>query len=150
MNGEPNIRITKHAEQRGEERLKLNRGALLRMTRAAMAEGMPMAEAKGDLWNYLESSLVKNQSGNMTRIHNGFVFVIHDHVLKTVYELPKGWRKQVEQWLAKNPPSGKSATSISDPLSGVLTPKKGSGVIKTVSNALKSPVLKATRPGGAV
>lgn len=147
MNEAPAIHLTKHALQRGEERLRLNASGLTRAARKAMREGMPMAETKGDLWHHMEAKMTrKGGQGNMTCIHQDVVFIIHDHRLITVYPLPEEHRPQVRKWLAKNRPSAKSSGSLNDPHSGAMTPESPRPPLKSASRPLKSPVLAETRP----
>lgn len=154
MNEAPAIKITKHAALRGEERLRLNHGALLRLTRQAMLCGMPMAETKGDLWHHMEAKmLLKGGLGNMTRIHQNVVFIIHDHRLITVYHLPQEHRPQVAKWCTKNPPPAKSSGSLKDRHSGVTALKTGQGGLQSLQKAIKrskiSRVTPRQRSGGA-
>lgn len=159
MNEAPAIHLTKHALQRGEERLRLNASGLTRAARKAMREGMPMSETKGDLWHRMEAKmLLKGGQGNMTCIHQDVVFIIHDHRLITVYPLPKEFHATVAKWHARNPPSSiqntasknrppaKSSGSLKDPRSGAMTPESPQPPLKSASKPLKSPVLAETRP----
>lgn len=147
MNEAPAIHLTKHALQRGKERLRLNASGLTRAARKAMLEGMPMSETKGDLWHHMEAKmLLKLGLGNMTRIHQDVVFIIHNHRLITVYPLPAEHRPQVRKWLSKNPPPAKPAGSSSDPHSAPIIPAGGLEARQTVQKALKRSKKSATPP----
>ena len=152
MNEEPHIGITEHARMRARERMHIrNIESLRRTTLKAMICGMPRAEAKGNLAHWLDSRSASHQSfGNMTVIHHGIVFVIHDSVLITVLYLPADYQAQVAKWLAKHPPGAGSSGSLKDPHSGVVTPESAQTGLKKVKKALKAPVLGSTQPGGEV
>lgn len=146
----PSLRLTRHAIQRGEERLRLKPDSLLRMTRHAMTKGMPMAETHGHLLRWLQEHALKHGKGSQTCIRYGIVFVIENNTLITVLYLPAEHRMQVKKWLAKNPGPARSSGSLKDPQSGVETPKTGRAALKRVSNALKSPDFGGSQHGGAV
>lgn len=146
----PALYLSRHAIQRGEERLRLKPDSLLRMTRHAMTKGMPMAETHGDLLRWLKQHAMKHGKGSQTCIRDGIVFVIENDTLITVLFLPAEHRMQVKKWTAKNRQPARSSGSLKDPHSGVVTPETGRAALKRVSNALKSPVLGGSQPGGAV
>ena len=137
---------------RARDRMHIrNIDSLRRTTLKAMTCGMLRAEVKGNLLHWLDSRSASHQSfGNMTVIHHGMVFVIHDRTLITVLYLPADYKGQVAKWIAKHPPETRSSGSLKDPHSGVVTPETGRAALKSVSNALKSPVFGGTQPGGAV
>lgn len=134
----PAVRLTHHAIQRGEERLRLKPESLRRMTRHAMTKGMPMAETHGHLLRWLQQHALKHGKGNQTCIRDGIVFVIENNSLITVLYLPPEHRMQVRKWTAKNRQSARSSGNLKEPRSGVMTPGKPRGGYKRVSNALKS------------
>jgi len=142
----PDLRLTHHAIKRGRERLHLNEGSLRRMAMHAMTKGMPMAEAHGEMFSWLELNVRRHGKGGQTCIRDGAVYVIEEGVLITVLILPAEYRSQVQKWLARNGPAAKPSGNLKDPQSGVVTPKTSRESSKRVSNALKSPVWRRTRP----
>ena len=83
------IRLTKHAVERGKERLGLNRKALQRTADRAFAEGLQVKDTSGTLRRYLDGLGMTYKKGNNTRVYGLHVYIIQRCVLITVLHLPR-------------------------------------------------------------
>lgn len=146
----PVLHLSRHAVQRGKERMRLNEGSLHRMACHAMTKGMPMAETHGHLLRWLQEHAAKHGKGSQTCIRNGIVYVIENNTLITVLFLPREHDRQVQKWMARNPKSAKSSGSLKDPRTGAVTPTPPFRGLKTLKEPLKSPVSGESQPGGGV
>lgn len=89
--------ITAHANDRGKERLGLNKAALQRTAEIALREGFTHAEATGQLKRYLDRLFLSERTANNLRIHGEQVFVFHSETLITVHQVPNNLRGYLQR-----------------------------------------------------
>lgn len=90
-------RITAHANDRGKERLGLNRAALLRTAEIALSEGFTHAQTTGQLKRYLDLLYLSERTANNLRIHGEQVFVFAGETLITVHQVPNNLRGYLQR-----------------------------------------------------
>ena len=87
-----NIEVSEHAHERLKERLGLPKSAHLRMAQKAFKEGKHHADAKGKLKRYLDGCWLRYRHCNNVRLHGENIWFFADHILVTVYEIPRHMR----------------------------------------------------------
>lgn len=84
--------MTKHAIERGKERMGLNRKALKRMAKKALVEGKPHSSTRGRLRKYITKLFFQEGKANNTKIYGEFIYLFHNDLLITVYNLPNNFK----------------------------------------------------------
>jgi len=97
------MEITKHAFERGKERLGFNKKALERITNKAFQEGISHKDTKGKLHRYLTKLYFKDKfRAENIRIYGDAIFIIQKKRLITIYNLPKEFRNTIKRIKKKN------------------------------------------------
>lgn len=90
------IEITKHAYERADERLSLDKMAFARLALKAYCEGFTHSDAKSQLKKYLDMLWFKHNKANNVRLYGENIFFFKNNVLITVYQLPYPLRKYLK------------------------------------------------------
>ena len=84
----------KHGESRIRERLGLPKKAVGKRADRAVSEGTPRTEFSGSIRRYLDL-LFHNSGGRADiRVHDGYVFIVRDGVVGTMWQLPPKYRNR--------------------------------------------------------
>jgi hypothetical protein len=86
------MKITRHAMDRGRERLGLNDSALQRTAAIALDQGFRHADTKGQLHRYCDRLFLSHGTANNLRIHGEQVFLFSGVTLITVHPVPHNLR----------------------------------------------------------
>lgn len=90
-------KITCHAEHRVRERVGLPKKAVKRATDRALTDGISHKDVTGGLRRYMECLYNKgNGEANNIRLYGDFIYLFHNHILITVYNVPPEHRKQAK------------------------------------------------------
>lgn len=84
--------VTKHAFERCKERVGLPKRAILRMVESAYVKGKSHSDFHGSFGRYLDSIYLKERNANNLKIWNYNVFLFHNDVLITVFDIPSKFR----------------------------------------------------------
>ena len=83
------LEFTEHAEKRLRKRLGLKRKAVERYVMEAIAGGTLAKNLKGRFKRFYDKISIQYKSGNNTFAYCGWLFIVQDDTLITVYEVPK-------------------------------------------------------------
>ena len=81
--------VTRHGAKRAKQRMGLNTKSVAPNAEKAWEYGVTHAETKGQLKKYIDKLYFCNRSANNIRIYHRFVYIFCDHVLVTVFALPR-------------------------------------------------------------
>jgi hypothetical protein len=90
------IVITDHAYDRAKERLSLNKSAIDRLALTAYEKGLKHSEAKSHLYKYVTKIWMSYKTANNVRIYGENIFLFHDNILITLYQVPFDLRKYIK------------------------------------------------------
>lgn len=88
--------ITKHAYQRGKERIGLDVKAFELIVMKAYLTGKRHSEAKGEFKKYINSLYVTYKNANNIRIYGQHIYLFADATLVTVYHIPSELKKYIK------------------------------------------------------
>lgn len=89
------MEITKHALERGKERLNLNEKSFTKLATKALELGKTHAECKGRLKRYADKLWLEYKSANNIRFYGDNIFFFADQKLITVYQCPHEFHKHL-------------------------------------------------------
>lgn len=87
------IQVTKHAYERGKERLGLNAKAFTRLAEKAYSGGKEHKDVKGRLMKYLNYEFLKHKKANNMRIYGEFLYFFQGRRLLTVVRLDNKFKR---------------------------------------------------------
>lgn len=88
------MKTSKHAQERGEERMNLDIKAFERLAHKALEEGITHSESKGNLHKYMTGRiLAHNNYINNARIYGEFLYLFSNETLVTVFQLPHNLKR---------------------------------------------------------
>lgn len=87
------ISLTKHAVDRGRDRMNLSEDALRRTAQKAFKHGVHQDQAKGQLRYWMQGSMISNANHMRVMGHYGFLF--NDSTLVTILIVPSHCRPKV-------------------------------------------------------
>lgn len=96
------MRITRHGEDRANERVGLNKKALKRLMPRVLKNGVMRAEVTGSLRRYLDKLFLKYKSGNNIRVYGEHIYIIQNRTLITVLPLPTKYKTLIKKQNAKH------------------------------------------------
>lgn len=85
--------VTSHAEDRMSERLNINKKAIKRQAELALERGKKHSDFSGSFCRYLDRVYLTERNANNMRIYNNSVFLFHNDILITVFQVPSKYRK---------------------------------------------------------
>jgi len=98
MTAEPNIRITKHAEQRIRKRFGINKRAVDSHAAKAFKYGTHWKNCRGALRNYMEKTIDKQEgAANNAKVYNQYVYLFRGTMLITILQLPRRHHEAARQ-----------------------------------------------------
>lgn len=83
------MQVTEHAEKRLRKRLGLKRKAVERYVEEAVSGGVLAKDLKGRFKRFYDKVSIKYKCGNNTFSYCGWLFIVQEDRLITVYEVPK-------------------------------------------------------------
>ena len=87
--------ITRHGDFRTRKRVGVNRSAVEKMARKALANGVARHETKGGLRRYLDYLYHYNESAANIRVWSEKVWIFTDrNILVTVLDLPQRYKNR--------------------------------------------------------
>jgi hypothetical protein len=89
------MKITKHAAQRGNERLGLTNDSFVKLSAKALKKGIKHCDCKGQLKKYIDALYLKHKTANNIRIYGEFVYLFCNEILITVFQLPVEFKKVI-------------------------------------------------------
>lgn len=90
------MHLTRHAYERGKQRLGLPKRALDRLAPKALQHGTSARDYVGRMRRYLDSVYHYNERANNVRVYGEHVFVFDNDTLITVFPVPNDLRKAVK------------------------------------------------------
>lgn len=94
--------VTRHADKRTRKRVGVNRSAVQRLARKAMADGYTRYDFSGSLRRYLDALYYYNTSANNIRVWSEKVWIFSDHTLITVLDLPQRYKNRANGITKRN------------------------------------------------
>lgn len=88
------MRVTRHADKRMRKRIGVNRSAVEKIARKAMAEGYTRHDFSGSLRRYLDYLYHYNEEANNIRVYAEKVRIFSDNTLITVLDLPQRYKNR--------------------------------------------------------
>ena len=89
------FRATKHAYNRARQRLGWPKSALENMMPTVFGRGVTRNSAKGELAKFIKKKWFENKRANNIRIYGEVVYLFHDNVLITMYQIDNCLKKYV-------------------------------------------------------
>ena len=86
--------ITRHGDFRTRKRVWVNRSAVERLARKALANGITRYDAKGGLRRYLDALYHYNGQADNIRVYAEKVWIFSDNILITVLDLPQRYKNR--------------------------------------------------------
>jgi hypothetical protein len=86
------MKISKHAEERANERLGLPIKPFEKLANKALSNGIKHSDTVGRLNKYITSLFFYNKSANNTRIYGEFIYLFNNETLITVLNLPNNFK----------------------------------------------------------
>lgn len=93
--------ITRHAEERGKERVGLSKSAIKRLAFLALERGVTHADTTGKLKRLFDSLYFRNKEANNIRIYAEKIFIFSDQTLITILPLSNEYKGLAAKVLAK-------------------------------------------------
>lgn len=94
--------VTRHGEKRTRKRVGVNRSAVEKMARKALANGVARHETKGGLRRYLDYLYHYNKSAEHMRVWGEKVWLFTDkNILITVLDLPRKYKNRANSIVKK-------------------------------------------------
>lgn len=97
------VTLTRHAVERGRERLGLGLVQLQRQAQKAWDCGLQNVDTRGELMRWLEDNQRRHGKGNASRIHGEHVYVFEVATLITILVLPQQFKRAVRKMLSRRP-----------------------------------------------
>ena len=86
--------ITRHGDFRTRKRVGVNRSAVKRLARKALADGITRYDAKGGLRRYLDALYHYNGQADNIRVYAEKVWIFSGNILITVLDLPQKYKNR--------------------------------------------------------
>ena len=86
--------VTRHADKRTRQRVGVNRSAVQKLAKKALAEGYTRYDFSGSLRRYLDALYHYNPNANNIRVWSEKVWIFDDHTLITVLDLPQRYKNR--------------------------------------------------------
>lgn len=86
--------ITRHGDKRTRKRVGVNRSAVERLARKALADGTTRYDAKGGLRRYLDALYHYNGQADNIRVYAEKVWIFSGNILITVLDLPQKYKNR--------------------------------------------------------
>lgn len=86
--------ITRHGDKRTRKRVGVNRSAVERLARKALADGITRYDAKGGLRRYLDALYHYNGQADNIRVYAEKVWIFSGNILITVLDLPQKYKNR--------------------------------------------------------
>ena len=91
-----NLIITKHGKIRTKDRCGLSKKISDKIAERALKKGIKHSEAVGSLKRYLDSIFLAKYNANNMRIYMEKIFLFHDNILVSVFNLPNKYKNTVK------------------------------------------------------
>jgi len=89
--------LTNHGEDRGKNRMGLNKKATQRIADKAFSKGLKHSDFKGSFKRFLDGVYLRYGTANNMRIFNNEVFIFKGDVLITILDIPYRFHKVIKQ-----------------------------------------------------
>lgn len=86
--------VTRHGDLRARKRVGVNRSAVEKLARKALANGITRYDAKGGLRRYLDALYHYNGQADNIRVYSEKVWVFSGNTLITVLDLPQRYKNR--------------------------------------------------------
>ena len=87
-------KVTRHADKRMRKRVGINRSAVEKIARRALADGYTRHDFSGSLRRYLDYLYHYNEEANNIRVYAEKVWIFSDNILITVLDLPQRYKNR--------------------------------------------------------
>lgn len=87
------MRLTRHALQRGKERLGLRDEAIERLAERALNEGLRTSDTSGRFRRYLDKLFLSHGKAGNLRVYGEKIYLFNGSLLITIFHLPNEYKK---------------------------------------------------------
>ena len=87
-------KVTRHADKRMRKRVGVNRSAVEKIARRALADGYTRHDFQGSIRRYLDYLYHYNEEANNIRVYAEKVWIFSDNILITVLDLPQRYKNR--------------------------------------------------------